>query len=859
MNNKQYLISFLATMQGEKLVISQMRQLEKSQTGLKTVTQATTKANLAQSASYARLAMRAIAVIPIWMALRTVYMGIINTITGMIKAHFDLEEGLARIRTVVHGTTAEIESQMIVIKREILDMAVRTKIPIKELAEVFYFLRTSALTTEEAIAAFTPTVNAMVGTGIKAKEMARAIAGSFHTMGKFMDETLTSAEKLTRIADILTYTYATQDVEMSELVAGYSKLAPYVSGLEDSFLDMVTTLGFLNTQMLRGGRTGRLLGRSVLQLVKNSSQLASIFGITFEPDKPIRFLDVIKKISESMAVTGKLTERQTAALNKIFATRGGVPIRLMVASFEELTEAIEKAEENAEGFAKKIAEIRMDTVQAQMSRMKNVLHVLFEEFISATVNAGDFIEAIKNINDSLNTIRPIIQAFGYQIGWVGYNLAQLLLLIEQIGTIQISPKDLLNPFVALQKYIEKFREAAQNVRDMELDLIGPTEYMEKRIKVETEIWKKRKEQEKINEKAIKDEKELSETKIYGEKEEKEYLTHKINLMKILGAHQLDIARMKLEETKLNEITTESEQYKLDLLKAQNEVVEERTRYARELSDIVQEGQINVLKAMGANELQILQVKMAQINSNKFIKNDSQKMLDLAKLRVQTQIALNEAKQKELDKAKELYRQYHEAGQAERERLQRLAELLKMRPEEVSRQWQYNMFDRRIIDEYFDYFNQKQREAVDKAIQLKYPEFKIKIIPEPTEIEIPRTTEREFAEVYPEEKVIAAERERERREKEIERKSYEQFKRTGRPEAYWEYRDKEEKRDLERKTKEEKDIYQQIIETYRDEMNKTRDDLKNIHEKESEILEEEINLLEKIKKATEETAERVGDK
>jgi hypothetical protein len=262
-------------------------------------------------------------------------------------------------------------------------------------------LRTASLDSQETMAAFPNVINAMVGTGASAKQMARAIAGAYNTMGKQMSDTMSISEKFQKITDALTFTYATQDVEMSELIAGYEKLAPYLSGVEDNFTEMVTVIGFLNTRMLRGGRTGRLLGRSMIQLNKNLEKLASTFGITFDPKQPLNFLNIMKQIGQQIGLQGKVTAEQSARIQEVFAMRGGVPIRLLAPAIVELSEALELAGDSIDGFTQRIAEMRMNTVRAQMERMANQSNVLFNYFLQGAAGSASLATELKRLNDRI--------------------------------------------------------------------------------------------------------------------------------------------------------------------------------------------------------------------------------------------------------------------------------------------------------------------------------------------------------------------------------------------------------------------------------------------------------------------------
>ena len=567
--DKQYLISFLATIQGDKMVVQGLKNIEKTQGKVTKTTDKASKSTQTYGQMMGSLAKRALMVIPIWLLLRSVYMGVIRTITSMVQEYIELDDALARIQTVVHGTTQEIASDMARIKTLIKDVAVKTRVPLKELAETFYFLRTSSLTTAEAMSAFEHTVDAMTGTGIKGKEMARAVAGVYNTMGKYILEGASASEKFQRITDVLTYTYATQDVQMDELVQGYTKLAPYISGLSDSFTDLVTIIGFLNTRMLRAGRTGRLTGRTILQISKNADKLASIFGITFDPNQPVNFLNTMEQINRTMKTQGKLTFEQSQALQQIFATRGAVAPRLILESFEGLREDIERANQEIEGFTKRIAELKMDTIRGQTERMSNIMKILFEDFVTATQGTGDFVEALTQLADALEATRKNARGVGDILGWIGYNLGQLGVQIEA------GLKGWKEPGIAYKT---------------------PTQYIEDLVKAEQKLRENRKKQEIERVSLQEDEQERQDNLLAREKLKEEELKNEIALMKILGATQVEIARFRLESLEMEQAFMTDADYRIQRQIRLNALIQEEVKRKEEVRKVMQNLYVDYMKA-----------------------------------------------------------------------------------------------------------------------------------------------------------------------------------------------------------------------------------------------------------------------
>lgn len=769
---KKYLISFQATLSGHKMVMSSLSRMDKE---VRKVTDTTKKAGKQQQNFQNQLmkaAKRALIVAPVWMAIRWAMMKVIRTFQDMAKAFIDLDDQLARIRTVMHGTAEDINVEMIAIKRQIIDTSLKSRISIKDLAEGFYFLKTANLDATEAMAAFTPTVNLSIGTMNSMAESARAVAGIYNTMGIYLGENLTVHEKFQHISDVLAYTYATQDVQLSELIQSYTKLAPYITGLSDSFLELTTMLGFLNTRLLRAGRTGRLTGRAILQLTKNAKKLAGILDITFDPDAPIAFLETIGKIRDAMKIAGKLTSEQGDIIQQVFATRAGVVIRLLIEHWEDLSEQIKDAIENVDGFGKKMKEIRMDTIAGQMAKMKNILAVLMDDFLSTAHGAKNLAGFIKLLNANLIATRSIVQGHGkiwaamgedyrvfeYKIRGVIQALKEVP-LAERFGAFPGMPSlrvykraaELTREMYATdvkgtqeaQKAREEYLKTEEKINTLKLEQSGLYEEITKIASSDKPVKQKEKEIKKIQEeidlkqklieemlpaeiklvnlkkKATEDVNEIEEEVLGRRNKQIQQDKHLLKMMKIRGASALDIAKEeeKILQLYLGEaINLEDE---LELLKLRNKVTEEEFKYRQEMVSVLQKTELDMLKIAGASELQILEVKERQLEADRKSKGETQYLLELGKLRTQQQQALGKEKQKENQRLESIAMSYGKADEFERTRVRRAAELAQLGKEDLASRYRSSMADRKIIDDYISYFDEQQKQAIARMAHKIY--------------------------------------------------------------------------------------------------------------------------------------------
>ena len=746
MNNKEYIIACHAMLKDD--ASPGFKALMKNMNMMKDTADDTKKSTQSLDSIIQKAGMRALIVAPVWLALRSAMMLALSTISGMIQANIDLEDGLARIQTVMQGTSEEISAQMVGIKRTIIDTSLTTKVSIKDLAEAFYFLKTSALTVEEAMAGFQPLVNIITGTNVKAQEASRGLAGMYNTLGKSLGDNMTLQEKMTKISDVLTYTYAKQDVEMGELIAGYGKLVPYLVGLDDSFTDVVTTIGFLNTHLLRGARAGTLTGQAIINMTKSSKELASIFGITFDSNKPMGFLKTLDLIQKKMGDTSQITTAQSEAIAKISATRGGVPIRLLLGNYDEFKKALEDANDNVDGFAKKIADIKMETTTGQMGKMSNALAVLTNDYVTGATSGEGYIVFLKQLNELLITLRTPIKRLGQEWGFFITNMQRVSfagLLASALGGAKF--KD-LKPPVSWRTYLKETEEIAKNI--------------EKQAKIDAETLKSA---EKISS-------DVTDFKINNQKMYEETLKHTYDIMKANGANELDIQKAKVDEfvraenhlSKIDELTkqiTETTElqksavgetyydlqgrivllqqefntemqiqtirenygsdadYQLAKQKEENELLLEQIKYRKQITDNMRSVGLDLLKTMGTNEAQIITMKMQELDLDRQKMGEGAYLAQMEALRLSRIQAIVSEKLKERQMQASLILDYQKADEFERARIRRIIELRKLSVSEVEKQYEKSPYDAKIIESNLSKFSVEVQDAITKAFAEKY--------------------------------------------------------------------------------------------------------------------------------------------
>ena len=95
------------------------------------------KGNKAIEKSIFTLAKRAMMTIPIWMALRTTFMGLLRTVGGGVKYIADFDKALARASAVTHGVK-DVQKFIVNLREDIQELAIKTGVSVDKIAEGFY-------------------------------------------------------------------------------------------------------------------------------------------------------------------------------------------------------------------------------------------------------------------------------------------------------------------------------------------------------------------------------------------------------------------------------------------------------------------------------------------------------------------------------------------------------------------------------------------------------------------------------------------------------------------------------------------------------------------------------------------------
>lgn len=533
--------------------------------------------------NWKKLTTHAIGTIVVWTSLRNIFMGMISAIKNTVTTMTDLENGMARIRVVSLEEGKGLDTSMQGVREQIESMARQTGEPVSKLTKAFEDLKQANLSVTEAQGAYNTVVKASVGSDSDMSSMAEFLVGVYNTQKQSLDENTTAQEFFNKTGKAAVYTYIQQAVKLEALKEGYAKLAPYTNMISDSTEDLITLIGVLNTLMVTGSKAGLMSANTVLQIIKKKAEISQAFNIQLPKNKPFSLIGFLTQLSHGLKQTEKLSDKESQALAGVFEKRALIVPGILAKNIDILTDSIKKYHKEIENkdYIQEIFNQRMDTTTKQAGRLGQSLKLFVGDLLSEVgvlEDIKDWAERYSNkIDDLYKKRRPeeLEPPDASKLERFAKNMHNVLL--GDVGSILADE---------YEKQIEEYKKSRPK------DEYAPdASKFEQKVKWARRIWIAMTlavSSERLWEKEIED----YYTSRYGN------LMKQENLKRIHGIEALK-TELRLRKSGAEELNKQGNTY---------------IRTKDDIKIIVdkEEQRINILRALGADELKIAQVMKQQL-------------------------------------------------------------------------------------------------------------------------------------------------------------------------------------------------------------------------------------------------------
>ncbi len=363
-------------------------------------TEKTAKSTKGLASSMGGLMTRALLVIPVWMALRSVYMAFFNTIRQGLKHIRDLDKAMARAAAVTHGV--DDKSGFIAkLKGDVRGIAMDTGTTVDKVAEAFYRFGTAGLSATESVEGMKLAIKTSIAMMGDSTQTARTLADVYNLMKHNIKGAVTEQQAMQKIASTMAVLWTQNAFELNEFNTALKTVTGVAKNMDLTLDELMGTLAVSHTLMQRGGTAGTQLARSFMMMVKNGEAVNTLLGEQVNLSKENAFGLFVKVLKE---INGQYTDglAKSQALFDIFGMKGTKVTAALTANFGKWIGQLEELqnmplEERMEKL-NELYELQLNTIDKQLGRMRELTNVTFEAFVTGVTGADNYVGALKKIN-----------------------------------------------------------------------------------------------------------------------------------------------------------------------------------------------------------------------------------------------------------------------------------------------------------------------------------------------------------------------------------------------------------------------------------------------------------------------------
>lgn len=364
-----------------------------------------------------------------WMAGFTVIFGTIYKFKEALSSGIVIMNETARVMRTMRSETLDTGEMYESVSKAIVSSLRAFGEETENISQALYELGSAGLSVEQSISALPTIMNMVVGGESDVIQTTRTVAGVFLNMtnavidaegelefvgdavGKLGERLLEASSyggAFVRISDIMTAAVRDHLVEIEDLNQGLKFMVAAGRQANMSFEEMVGMLSVLGDNMIRAGMAGRGLRRVISAVTKDASLFAQTFGVSFDPRKPIQFMDLMRELANRMD-EGTLSAERLGDVFTRLGLRGAPIILTLIRNFDALEGTIARLENSSTGAAAEMAKIQLDKPARQVAILtENILALIREGFQPLIEFAIQIIRVINNFISVLDDFNRVL-------------------------------------------------------------------------------------------------------------------------------------------------------------------------------------------------------------------------------------------------------------------------------------------------------------------------------------------------------------------------------------------------------------------------------------------------------------------
>lgn len=341
-------------------------------------------------------------------------------LVAMSKKAADFEQQMSIVRSVTDPAEAG-SPKWGAMEKEVKRLGATTQFTAIQVGQGAENLKRAGFSLDEARVSLSSGLNLAAADGIEIAQAMDIAASALRGFGL-------DAEDMGRVTDVLAVTSASTNTNVLSLGEGLKFVAPIARQLGVSIEDASLSLGLLANAGIKGTSGGTALKNMLLKLATASDGTKKKFkdlGIEIQDanGNMLPFRSILKGLSEGLPKLGGNLE-QTKFLAQAFGIRGQAAASNLASAFVKMGkdvdehginkfDALVNKIQNADGAAKRMADIRLDNLTGAFTLLGSAIEGLAIEAFTSSLSPAKRI--VQSLADRLGVVVLAMQGFNDEV------------------------------------------------------------------------------------------------------------------------------------------------------------------------------------------------------------------------------------------------------------------------------------------------------------------------------------------------------------------------------------------------------------------------------------------------------------
>lgn len=362
------------------------------------------------------LARRALLTIPIWIALRSSITSVFTTIRDGLKNIIAFDLALQKIRNNLQGTPSEVAASFNEIKKSITETARATGISTEELAGAVKEFTTLGFEANEALQGALGATRLSIALFGDAKQTAGAFAKALNILIDRSKGARNAVDQMNDAFALASQLEETNAFELKDATEALDKFSGTAAGVGLSLNQTLQVLAALGTAGRQGSEGATLLSTSFNTLLTNLPKIGRNLGIIVRAGDST--FDTFTRILDKITELNKTPGGQATAVSAIADIFGGARGIKIVQSLVAVDQTLRQNISTIPDFTKLLEKSNraINTVSGQSRILANNTKELGKDFVNAIIGTDDFTDSLKELNVFVTNLSPRLRVVGNVLG-----------------------------------------------------------------------------------------------------------------------------------------------------------------------------------------------------------------------------------------------------------------------------------------------------------------------------------------------------------------------------------------------------------------------------------------------------------